>query len=287
MSRFNRSRHVVTGASAVFLTLMLTACGSSSKSSSSPTPTMDQMTVSPDNGLASSVGGYSLVTDVGSINASKPADFTFHITAPGGSVQTSFAEDQTKLMHFYVVRSDVTGYQHFHPTEGSGNQAGMWSVPLRIDKPGSYRVYASFIATDASNKTHELVLSRPLTVPGSGPDTALPAASDTATVDGYMVKFSGQPMAGMTQTMTATITKDGQQVTNLERYLGTFAHLTAFKADNPAFIHLHPTDPGKAAQGGPTLQFMTDFPAKGSYRVFVQFQTSGQLHTAGFTVTAG
>ena len=127
MSRFNLSRHVVTGASAVFLTLMLTACGSSSKSSSSPTPTMDQMTVSPDNGLASSVGGYSLVTDVGSINASKPADFTFHITAPGGSVQTSFAEDQTKLMHFYVVRSDVTGYQHLHPAEGSGNQTGMWS----------------------------------------------------------------------------------------------------------------------------------------------------------------
>lgn len=37
-------------------------------------------------------------------------------------------------MRFYLVRSDLTGYQHVHPTMAAG---GVWTAP------GSYHVYAS------------------------------------------------------------------------------------------------------------------------------------------------
>lgn len=244
------------------------------------------MGVAADNGLTSAKDGYNFVTDTTSISPSQRVDFAFHINAPDGKTQTSFVDDQAKLMHLYVIRSDATGYQHLHPTMGAGDKAGMWSVPLRIDSSGSYRVYAGFIAKDASNVNHELVLSQPLTVPGNAANTPIPPASDTSTVDGYTLKLSGDPMAGMHGSMTITITKDGTPVTNLERYLDTFAHLTAFKTDDLAFIHMHPSDSGNAANGGPTLQFMTEFPIKAGYRVFVQFQTLGQLHTAAFTVDA-
>lgn len=130
------------------------------------------------------------------------------------------------------------------------------------------------------------MLSQPLTVSYTAVDTPVPPASDTAVVDGYTLKLSGSAVAGKRQTMTVAVTKNGEPVTNLERYLKAFAHLTAFKADNLEFLHLHPMDTGTAANGGPTLKFSAEFPAKGSYRVFMQFQTGGQVHTVAFTVNA-
>ncbi|MEK8109242.1 hypothetical protein NKG94_40115 [Micromonospora sp. M12] len=37
-------------------------------------------------------------------------------------------------MHLIVVRRDLTGYQHLHPTMAKD---GTWSVPLTLAQPGS------------------------------------------------------------------------------------------------------------------------------------------------------
>jgi len=34
------------------------------------------------------------------------------ITGPDGKPVTGFAVDQTKKLHFYAIRSDLTGFQH-------------------------------------------------------------------------------------------------------------------------------------------------------------------------------
>jgi hypothetical protein len=91
-------------------------------------------------------------------------------------------------------------------------------------------------------------------------------------------------MAGMAHPLTARITKDGKPVTDLQPYLETYAHLTAFHEGDAAFAHLHPTTEVKGDQGGPELSFHAALPTAGNWRLFVQFQTGGRLHTAALTL---
>ena len=50
-------------------------------------------------------------------------------------------------MHLIVVRRDLTGYQHLHPTM---TPDGTWRVPLTLPDPGVWRAYADFTVRDAA-----------------------------------------------------------------------------------------------------------------------------------------
>lgn len=233
--------------------------------------TMPPMTDMPSgNGLAAESGGYRFTAPSSQLGTS----FQFRILGSNGKPVTRFQTDQTKLMHFYLVRTDLTGYQHVHPVMAPG---GTWTAPLAATRPGTYRVYASFTPTGGQ----ALVLGRQVTTPGTPTRVPLPAAVPTTTVDGYTLRLAGAPMAGMEHTLTITITKGGRPVTDLQPYLGNDAHLTAFHAGDLAFTHLHPE--GRAVAG--RLSFHALLAQAGKYRLFIQFQTGSRLHTAAITLT--
>ncbi|HEY0807274.1 MAG TPA: hypothetical protein VGD84_19560 [Pseudonocardiaceae bacterium] len=233
-------------------------------------------------GTRASMTGYTFVPATTTLMAGMATTFTFHITGPDTKTVTAFQPDQTKLMHFYVIRSDLSGYQHLHPTMAAN---GTWSVSLATMTPGAYRAYASFITPDALGKPIAFVLSVPLTVPGTANTTPLPAASPTTSVDGYTLTLSGRAMSGMSSVLTLHVTRNGQPVSDLQPYLETYAHLSAFHAGNLAFAHLHPSGAVNGDHGGPDLTFNAEFPETGTWRLYVQFQTGGTLHTAAFTIT--
>jgi hypothetical protein len=198
---------------------------------------------------------------------------------------TAFAPDQTKLMHFYLIRSDLTGFQHVHPTMAAD---GTWSADLAALSPGSYRAYVAFNGKNASGTVAAEVLSQALIVPGTAHTVALPPAASTTSLDGYTLTVSGAMMHAMTHALTVTVSRNGSPVTHLEPYLQTYAHLTAIHAADLALAHLHPV--GGAAMsttGGPTLTFQTSMPESGDWRFFIQFQTGGVLHTAAITLHVG
>jgi hypothetical protein len=232
------------------------------------------------DGLASTDQGYTFAPAGDSVAA---AGFVFKILGPDGKPVTSFAPEQTKLMHFYLIRSDLSGFQHVHPTMAAD---GTWTAPTAAAGPGTYRVYAQFIAKGADGKEVPLVLSKQVTSAGSAPDQPLPAASSTTTVDGYTLTVdSSQLMAGMAMPLKVSIAKDGKPVTDLEPYLDTYAHLSGFHAGDLAMAHLHPQ--GGAATtptGGPDLTFEATLPKAGLWRMYLQFQTGGVLHTAAVTL---
>jgi hypothetical protein len=282
------------------LALTATACGEAAKqtpggsgtgSTSMPMPTttsgMPGMSGDPmpaGNGTQASMTGYTLVPSTATLAANAATTFAFHITGPGTKAVTTFEPDQTKLMHFYLIRSDLSGYQHVHPTMATD---GTWTADLAALTPGTYRAYASFVTPDAMGKPIAFVLSVPVTVPGAAATMPVPAAGPTTTVDGYTLTLSGQPMAGMAHTMTLHVARNGQPVTDLQPYLDTYAHLSAFHAGDLAFAHLHPSGAVDGDHGGPDLTFNAEFSESGTWRVYVQFQTNGVLHTAAFTVRAG
>ncbi|MFC1415891.1 hypothetical protein [Streptacidiphilus cavernicola] len=283
------------------LALTVVACGSSSSmpampgmdstsavpsmsatGTATPMPLMSGMgAMSTGDGLAATSNGYTLTSTTTTLPAGKASGYRFTITGPDGKPVTGFTVDQTKKLHFYAIRSDLTGFQHVHPTMASD---GTWTAPLAALTAGTWRLFATFTPDTGAGKGTNYVLSRTVTVPGMPMDTALPAASTSTTVDGYTVTLTGDLMAGMAHPLTVTVTRGGKPVTDLQPYLDTYAHLTAFHAEDSAFAHLHPTTAVTSDHGGPTLAFHAELAKPGSWRLFLQFQTAGQLHTTAITV---
>src|SRR3954463_9292364 len=110
-------------------------------------------------GLAGSDRGYTL--ELGR------EPLSFRIIRDGKPVR-DFDVEHTKRMHVIVVRRDLTGFQHLHPTMRAD---GTWKVPLTLGGAGVYRVYADF-AVDGEPHT----LAADLTADGGGPPAAAPGA---------------------------------------------------------------------------------------------------------------
>jgi hypothetical protein len=233
------------------------------------------------DGLATSANGFRLVPSAGTLIAGQPGAIRFQIVGPDGKPVTAFAPDQTKLVHFYLIRSDLTGFQHVHPEMGDDLT---WSASAAPTAPGAYRMYASFIAVNAAGRNVPLVLSDTFTVAGADDAAPLPPASSTVEVDGYTLSVAGHTMANMAGTLTVAVAKDGKPVTDLQPYLDAYAHLTAFHEGDLAFTHLHPQGTTNSGHGGPSLSFHTTFQKPGHWRMYMQFQTGGTLHMAAVTL---
>lgn len=292
------ARHRIRAALAAVLVgavLSAAACSSPKAADTQGSTTMPDMADMPTTGpsaiaeaapkgtgLAGSVSGYIYLPSADTVAANSPTGFTFHITGPDDHAVTRYQPYESKLVVFYLIRSDLTGYREFDPTM---RQDGTWTVDLPPLQPGSYRTYVSFAAPDSSAGTPmRYVLSHPLTVPGRSADAPLPAPSLSTAADGYDVTLSGALKAGANVSLAVSVTSGGKPVGYFDRYLDGYAHLTAFRVGDAAFAHLLSTGRSGGAGGSGALTAKALFPESGTWRLFVQFQTAGKLHTAAFTV---
>jgi hypothetical protein len=59
----------------------------------------------------------------------------------------------------------------------------------------------------------------------------------------------------------------------------------SLRAGDLAYLHTHPAEEAHAGTtGGPAVRFATTFPTAGAYRLFLDFEVDGAVHTAAFTV---
>jgi hypothetical protein len=230
--------------------------------------TMEKMAPQPVRGLAVSEQGLTLELARRTAPRSKPFALAFRIVDRRGRTVRDFDVEHTKRMHFIVVRRDMTGFQHLHPTE---NADGTWSVPVALPEAGSYRVFADF-SVDEKPYT----LADDITVDGSVRSKPLPAPTGAVGVDGLRVALTeGATKAGVESELAFSVTRGGKPVA-VEDYLGAKGHLVALRQGDLAFLLVHPDEN--------RLRFMATFPTAGTYRLFLQFKTTdGRLHTAAFT----
>ena len=99
------------------------------------------MAPQPVRGLAVSEKGLTLELARTTAPPGTPFELAFRIVDRNGQTVRDFDVEHTKRMHFIVVRRDMTGFQHLHPTESPD---GTWSVPVTLPDAGSYRVFADF-----------------------------------------------------------------------------------------------------------------------------------------------
>jgi len=209
-----------------------------------------------------SSGNFQLVTGKLTIAPDGTRTIGFRLETLAGKPVTKFDVVHAALLHVAIVRPDLSGFQHIHPTIAKD---GSWEVSLK--EHGQWHLV--FESTPSGN-ANPVIVSANLDDEKKVPAVALPAPNDDVTVDGLRVLRSGLSFA-ITQA-------DGSPAQGLEPYLGQPAHLIAIRQGDLAYVHLHP----QLMSG--MMMFGTTFPQPGTYRLFLQFGHNGTVLTVPFTV---
>ena len=214
-------------------------------------------------GLAVAENGARLIVDEPELRRGQTERLTYRVVDRRGRTIKDFEVEHTKRMHRIVARRDLNTFQHLHPRQA---RDGSWSIDVELDEAGSYRLFADFARDERST-----TLATDLRVDGRVDLEPLPAPADTAKSDGgYDVRMTREG----DETKFA-ISRDGKTI-EPEPYLGAQGHLVALREGDLAFLHVHPGDHG----------YEVEFPTKGRYRLFLQFQHEGRVHTVAFTEEA-
>jgi hypothetical protein len=223
----------------------------------------------PVRGVAVAENGLRLVLDDPELRRGRTQTVRFRVVEGSGETVRDFDVEHTKRMHVIVARRDLSRFQHLHPVQDAD---GGWNLPLKLDDPGSYRLFADF-----SHEEEKTTLATDLRVDGFADLKPLPAPAATATSDGgYDVRLgAGHSEPGKETDLRFAISRNGRAIAP-EEYLGAGGHLVALREGDMAFLHVHPTDDDAAA-------FAATFPTAGSYRLFLQFKHEGRVQTVAFT----
>ncbi|WP_160051610.1 hypothetical protein [Nocardiopsis sp. FR26] len=234
-------------------------------------------------GLQVSQDGYTLDLLGAPAEPGTEAELSFRVLGADGDPVTAFAESHGERMHLILVGRDMTGYQHLHPEMDDG---GTWSLPVELDGPGAYRVFADFVPEDLGRG---LTLGTDLAVAGEYAPSPLPTPAPGTETGGYTVELDGELVPGSTGELAFTVSRDGEPVTDLEPHLDAYGHLVALREGDLAYLHVHPGErPGDgAAEPGPRIVFQAEAPSPGDYRLFLDFRHEGRVRTAEFTVSVG
>ncbi len=219
-------------------------------------------------GLGVAESGYSLRLAPARMEPGKAGELRFRIEDAEGATVRDFDRRHERDMHLILVRRDGAHFQHLHPEIDA---AGTWATPLTLPAAGVYRVFADF-AVEGDDHT----LASDLFAPGRFEPQPFPADTAVDRVDGYEVRLrSDHPHAGAPAALRFVVSKDGEEVTDLENYLGAKGHLVALREGDLAFLHVHPEGAAHEAT----------FPTAARYRLYLQFKHDGAVRTARFTVT--
>ncbi|TNM42761.1 hypothetical protein FHP29_07060 [Nocardioides albidus] len=283
-----RTTRLLAATAATVLALGLAACASEE-----PTADPDRVVLTPakdggsgtqpignpvGDGTGAEVEGYRM-TDVRLPGPDGTGNVSFRILDPAGTPLLTYTEEQTKLLHLYVVRDDLAQFRHLHPTLGDD---GTWTARVDLGSPGRWRVVAELIPQGSPTP---IVLGTTLRVPGDWTPVDVPRGKEAETgSDGVVeARLLAAGEVGPNGRLRLRVTDAGGEPVALGSYLGTSAHLTGFAVDSRGFVHVHPYGAPEVEDDGTTLTFHTVFEQPGDYRLFLQVRVDGLLHQLAVT----
>ena len=171
--------------------------------------------------LEPAAAGYELALEQDVLESGRP-EVAFRVLDEKGEPLTSYDVEHEKRLHLIAVRRDLAEFRHVHPR--LDRATGRWSTPIDLDA-GAWRLYADFLPAggEATLAEADLMVGGEFAPKELGPDT------ETSTVDGFEVHLDRDPETSM---VTLHVTRDGQEVTDLQPYLGSYGHLVAIRADD-------------------------------------------------------
>lgn len=222
-----------------------------------------------------------------------PSAYTFSIIDDQGNALKEYETVHEKDMHVIVTRKDLAEFQHVHPNYNAAT--GEFTLAdLTFPTDGPYRIFADFTPKDSQMDPNgdklPVTISEDVTVGDLAKyqAKALGAAETSKTIEGYQVSLktdSASIVSAAETKLSFVIIKDGQPVTNLDKYLGALGHSVILKENTLDFLHTHALSESTENQTG-TVDFMATFPTPGKYKAFGQFQQNDKVFTADFIIDA-
>lgn len=235
-------------------------------------------------GVLSTAAGYSLVPQRVVQPYREPTEVAFTITGSDGVPVTRFDPPAGggPVLDVAVVRRDVAGYTRLRATLGPD---GVWRAPMTFPGEGVWRLYAAFTPTGGP----ALDLGTDLHVPGPYGAFTFPTENRSGMCgdSDEQVRVDGVLLPGGESRLYATVSRDGVPVTDLEPVDGgAFGAMTAVRQGDLARVPVRPEISGAADgdRSGPGVAFTTSVPAPGSYRLFLDYRSGGELRSCEFTL---
>ena len=229
------------------------------------------------------------------IEAGQPValDFVFHDTQ--GRRIRFLEKVHEQPVHLLVVSQDLTEFAHIHPILQPDDS---FRVTHSFPSGGTYWLYADHTPPGGV----QTIARFHLTISGTSRPTEMLCPDElTKSIGGLRVKltFSQPVRAGRDLDLRFDVADamTGQPATDLDPYLGAWAHIMILSQDGANFIHAHPLDAASPAvesnpwqhthaAPGPSpssVSTITGFRSPGLYRLWVQFQRQGKVITVPFT----
>jgi hypothetical protein len=225
-------------------------------------------------GLSASVDGYTLTAVEPELEPGDDQFVELTITGPDGGPVGELDKVDGVPLHLVAVRQDLTGFQHITPTQGV---ARSWWAVLNLS-PGPWRV---IVELQPAALGRRISLAGDFTVPGDYRPEPLPPPADQTVVDGLVVWRSGALTTRDSDRILFTVTEGGRPVADLQPVHDALGHAVIIRPDDLGYRHLHAVP---TAGRGPNLEFEGGVPARGTYRVFVEFSRGERLYVAAYTV---
>jgi hypothetical protein len=194
----------------------------------------------------------------------------FRILDTQGRPVRNFEVQHERKLHLIVVRRDLAGFQHLHPTM---KPDGTWTTGIDFGEGGTYRLFADF-----TRDGEQTTLGADVQVAGFFRPRPLRAPARMVSSDGGLevALRADAASAGEDARLAFEVRDRGRVATDaVQPYLGAKGHLVALRTGDLAYLHTHPDSD--------ELAFTLNYPSAGAYRLFVQFRYQGRVHTAAFT----
>ena len=203
------------------------------------------------------------------------AEVRFRIETYHGEPLTDYVEEQTKDLHLYVVRDDLTVFRHLHPTMADD---GTWTAPVYCPTPA---------ATGSS--------------PSSSPRTTAATATTSSSASRWTSRGRpGDPPPATPRGRSRSPSARGRpgRPDDADRARrrgppGQPRHLPRLLRARHRLPHRHRRDAPPApahrpevTEDGSELEFHTEIADPGDYRLFVQVRVDGFLHTVPVDLSA-
>jgi len=249
-------------------------------------------------------GRISLSAPVG-IDAGKPQILSLEFHDARGRRLRFLERTHERPVHLVVASKDLQEFAHIHPELQPDDT---FAVTCQFGNAGEYWLFADYTLPGAAPSIARFRVN----VRGAA-RKAEPVVADALPPDRTIAKVRHGIRIVLTLPPSLHAGDDlafrfsvsdpatGQPVSDLQPYLGAWAHILIARSDGARFIHAHPledawagaqSDPWQHTHTAPgpspaSIGTVTGFREPGLYRLWVQFQRNGEIVTVPFTFTVG